>query len=150
VVIKEFVYDDTTPWPTAADGNGPSLVLIAPETNPDHTNPFNWRLSMNPGGNPGTSDATPLVGDIMEYAMGPHPVIRAGTTPLGLEFTVPRIPNADAAEITGEASSSLATWLPAELVASTPNTLTFRVPASLASGTEIFMRARVRVRPGRG
>ena len=150
VVIKEFVYDDAPPWPIAADGTGPSLVLIAPETNPDHTNPFNWRLSMKPGGNPGTSDTAPLTGDIMEYAMGPNPAIRAGTTQEGLEFTVPRIPNADAAEIIGEASSTLATWLPAELVAATPDTLTFRVPASIASGTEIFMRARVRVRSGQG
>jgi hypothetical protein len=86
----------------------------------------------------------------MEYAMGPNPAIRAGTTQEGLEFTVPRIPNADAAEIIGEASSSLATWLPAELVAATPDTLTFRVPASIASGTQVFMRARVRVRSGQG
>jgi len=30
-------------------------VLIAPQTNPDHNNPLNWRTGTNP--NPGTSDS---------------------------------------------------------------------------------------------
>ena len=55
--IKRFSYDDNSPWPTAADGDGMSLVLIAPTLNPEHNDPLNWRASTAIGGNPGTSDA---------------------------------------------------------------------------------------------
>jgi hypothetical protein len=59
--IKDFTYDNNVPWPPEADGLGYRLVLIAPQTNPDHTNPFNWRGNA-PGGTPGASDATPFTG----------------------------------------------------------------------------------------
>lgn len=55
-VIRDFTYNDKSPWPAAADGEGFSLVLIKPGTNPDHNNPHNWRPSASAGGNPGTSD----------------------------------------------------------------------------------------------
>jgi hypothetical protein len=55
-VIRDFSYNDKSPWPAAADGDGFSLVLSKPQTNPDHNNPHNWRLSASAGGNPGASD----------------------------------------------------------------------------------------------
>jgi CotH kinase protein/Fn3 associated/Lamin Tail Domain/F5/8 type C domain/Chitobiase/beta-hexosaminidase C-terminal domain len=55
--IREFTYDDNDPWPAAADGDGFSLVLIAPVTNPDHNVAANWRSSAAVNGNPGTTDA---------------------------------------------------------------------------------------------
>ena len=55
-VIRDFTWSDLAPWPVAADGAGPSLVLIQPLTNPDHTLPTSWRASAGTG-NPGTSDA---------------------------------------------------------------------------------------------
>jgi hypothetical protein len=55
-VIRDFTYNDKSPWPAAADGEGFSLVLIKPGANPDHNNPHNWRLSASAGGNPGASD----------------------------------------------------------------------------------------------
>ena len=61
--IRRFIYDDQLPWPDASDGDGASLVLIAPDTNPDHTLPENWRPSATPGGNAGSSDAKTFVGD---------------------------------------------------------------------------------------
>ena len=61
--IRRFTYDDQLPWPDASDGDGASLVLIAPDTNPDHTLPENWRPSAAPGGNAGSSDAKTFVGD---------------------------------------------------------------------------------------
>ncbi len=67
-------------------------------------------------------------------------------TPEGLTFTIPRVPNADDAEITGEAASELSTWMPAELMGMSATTLTFRVPASLQSGRRVFLRATVRLR----
>jgi Lamin Tail Domain len=55
-IIRTFTYDDIAPWPTAPDGTGPSMVLIRPETNPDHALAANWRASYN-SGNPGGPDA---------------------------------------------------------------------------------------------
>ncbi len=55
--IRDFTYNDKAPWPEAADGDGFSLVLIAPESNPDHTLASNWRSSVSPGGTPGAGDA---------------------------------------------------------------------------------------------
>ncbi len=62
--IRRFSYDDNAPWPVAPDGNGYSLVLIAPESSPDHALASNWRSSTEPGGNPGSSDAwEPFTGE---------------------------------------------------------------------------------------
>ncbi|MFT5856306.1 MAG: hypothetical protein ACI8XO_003559, partial [Verrucomicrobiales bacterium] len=80
--IRRFTYSDDHPWPEAADGDGFSLVLIAPEDGPDHDLAASWRSSVLPDGNPGTSDALPFVGDpdidgdsdgltaFMEHALG--------------------------------------------------------------------------------
>jgi len=61
--IRRFAYDDFHPWPESADGDGYSLVLVAPDTNPDHSLPESWRASVAAGGSPGGTDATPLAGD---------------------------------------------------------------------------------------
>jgi hypothetical protein len=55
--IQDFVYSDTSPWPTAADGGGPSLEVIDPQG--DATNPANWRTSTIPGGSPGRNGLAP-------------------------------------------------------------------------------------------
>lgn len=54
-VIKSFTWDDLAPWPESADGDGPSLQLIAPQTNPNHSLPANWTTSADPHGTPGFS-----------------------------------------------------------------------------------------------
>ncbi len=54
--IRQFTYDDATPWPTNADDGGVSLVLISPNSNPDHAAAASWRGSYNVGGNPGGPD----------------------------------------------------------------------------------------------
>jgi hypothetical protein len=51
-IVKDFIYDDYFPWPEAADGGGPSLVLALPDSNPDHGNAANWTVSALPGGSP--------------------------------------------------------------------------------------------------
>lgn len=53
--IREFSYDDEAPWPSAAT-TGSSLVLIAPETNPDPAHAQNWRASARRGGTPGQAE----------------------------------------------------------------------------------------------
>ncbi|MEZ5305159.1 MAG: lamin tail domain-containing protein [Verrucomicrobiales bacterium] len=104
--IRSFRYNDRAPWPEVADGGGPSLVLIAPETNPDHGDPANWRLSALPGGAPGAGDAAPFSGDpladddgdslaaIAEYYLGTSdadPASGAGS----VAATIEAFPNAE-------------------------------------------------------
>ena len=54
--IIDFTYSNASPWPAISSGSGYSLVLIAPTTLPDPTNPANWRKSYVVGGNPGGPD----------------------------------------------------------------------------------------------
>ena len=56
--ILDFTYNDQLPWPTAADGAGPSLVLVNPSDDPDHGQAANWTASRNPGGSPGTTESS--------------------------------------------------------------------------------------------
>ena len=95
--IREFTYNDNLPWPTEADGGGPSLILINPRSNPDHSDPANWRLSTLTGGNPGTSDATNFSGsatadansnglpDLIDYAMGNQLSLPKSRPEVGIE-----------------------------------------------------------------
>ena len=57
-MIRSFTYGDAFPWPESPDGLGPSLVLIAPESDPDHGLAANWRPSIMSGGVPGASDGS--------------------------------------------------------------------------------------------
>lgn len=50
VVLVEFSYNDSSPWPEAADGKGPSLVLREPLSRPDASMPESWTASAVPGG----------------------------------------------------------------------------------------------------
>lgn len=61
--IHEFEYEDRFPWPESPDGDGTSLVLVAPGNRPDHADPLSWRPSVAVGGSPAGSDATSFVGD---------------------------------------------------------------------------------------
>ena len=61
-VIRDFSYNNNAPWPTSPNGTGPSLVLIKPETNPDHAVATNWRASALGGGAPGLADSLSYAG----------------------------------------------------------------------------------------
>ncbi|HZJ17781.1 MAG TPA: lamin tail domain-containing protein [Chthoniobacteraceae bacterium] len=55
--IRDFIFSDAAPWPTAADGAGYSLVRRFPEnTALDDNDPANWRASFVSGGTPGGDD----------------------------------------------------------------------------------------------
>ncbi|MEC7862886.1 MAG: lamin tail domain-containing protein, partial [Verrucomicrobiota bacterium] len=81
-IIDSFRYNDKSPWPELADGEGPSLYLPDPSKLPDTSNAENWSASMTGGGNPTSADAMNFFGDptadadedgtiaIMEYALG--------------------------------------------------------------------------------
>lgn len=120
--IRRFTYDDNFPWPSASDGGGPSLVLIAPESNPDHTLPVNWRPSVALGGNPGSSDATFFVGDpnadldnngvrdLVDHALTGNglPILSLSGTTVGFEFD--RDLAADDVILGIQISTDLSTW----------------------------------------
>ncbi len=101
--VRSFIYTDTAPWPEAADGAGPTLVLNAPDTLPDHTLPENWHASTVPGGTPGADEGLsyaawaagrPELADPagdpdrdgltnwMEYALGQDPSVPATRAPV--------------------------------------------------------------------
>jgi hypothetical protein len=59
--LQEFTYSDRAPWPVAADIGGYSLVLIDPDSNPEHDIAANWRSSATGGGTPGYTDTMSYV-----------------------------------------------------------------------------------------
>ncbi len=62
-LIKDFAYDDESPWPSAPDGTGVSLVLMFAETNPNPRDSTIWRPAAASGGNPGETDVLVFAGD---------------------------------------------------------------------------------------
>ena len=89
-VIRDFTYNDQTPWPTAADGDGYSLVLVAPESNPDHSLASSWCPSASLGGTPGGDDSVPFVGQptpeaLLEYALAGGGISASAS---GLAYTI--------------------------------------------------------------
>lgn len=50
--IKGLAYQDKAPWPKAADGDGSSLMLINPPSNPDPKSASSWTASAALGGSP--------------------------------------------------------------------------------------------------
>ncbi|MGI8603929.1 MAG: CotH kinase family protein [Verrucomicrobiales bacterium] len=166
-VVREFTYDDASPWPLAADGTGYSLILIAPFTNPDHTLAGNWRTSVEIGGNPGSSDAVPLVaqpqgdddGDgvsnLLEYAVGENPLRLSFPADPNVIELVQLVPAAhDDAAIAAETSSDMQTWQDTPPAVSLlgearlpDGKVELRWRISPASIDRLFVRARVTHRP---
>ena len=52
--IFDFTYDDNPPWATSPDGGGYALVLVAPETAPNHALAASWTAGASIDGTPGT------------------------------------------------------------------------------------------------
>ena len=141
-VIRDFDYDDTAPWPTTPDGEGLSLTLVDPESNPDHSLPTSWRASVALNGSPGGSDVTDFAswaagfGDVsvladddddglvslLEYVLGNSPLSPLGNQPttsiqdgfLTLSFHSNKA--ADDVIKTVEASTNLNVWVDAEII----------------------------------
>jgi len=55
-VVDSVSYSNVAPWPTAADGTGPSLELASPTA--DNSVPSNWRALSTTGGTPGLANTT--------------------------------------------------------------------------------------------
>ncbi len=151
--LRNFVYNDQLPWPTAPDGDGFSLVLVAPQTNPDHAQAASWRPSADPGGSPGESDATTFSGDpesLLSYALGSSegaPV--AGFIELGNlrypAFTFRRNHSADDAILAVEYSSDMLVWKTDAVLEAAPHgEETWRTPVGLPD--RLFWRVQVSLR----
>ncbi|MGI8603383.1 MAG: lamin tail domain-containing protein [Verrucomicrobiales bacterium] len=69
--IRSFAYEDVAPWPLPPDGDGPSLVLSNPASNPDHADGGNWTSSAMPGGLPGGISHTTSYAMWKELIWGP-------------------------------------------------------------------------------
>lgn len=173
--VRAFTYNDKHPWPESPDGMGPSLVLIAPESNPDHSQGANWRASTAALGEPGTSGASPYVGDpaadgdsdgltaFAEHAFGTSDsdasdksVLQPTVAPDGsLSVTYSVNLAAEDAVVAMEQSTDLLTWIPAAPAFQLENevhngdgtaTLTFYSIAPAETGSRLFVRLRVTVR----
>ena len=59
-----MAYDDKSPWPTEADGEGYSLVSKEENPTGDPNDPSYWRLSSELNGSPGSDDLITTVGAI--------------------------------------------------------------------------------------
>jgi hypothetical protein len=158
--IKRFTYDDNSPWPDSADGDGPSLVLVAPGLNPDHSNPLSWRASLTPGGNPGATDAAavpanPLADDngngltnLADYALG-GALPAVGFNGATVEITVPRAAGSQVLPAI-EISTTLGAWADPGAALAGRSTdgnggelLTFSIAAP--AGSRLFVRTVLRV-----
>ncbi len=148
--IRDFRYDDSPPWPTAADGSGYALVLVNPGGNPDHGLASSWRNSALPGGSPGQSDSVVFVGDpvadgdfdglgaFAEHALGTNAlssasgpgVLRADSGADGRMLVhFPRNLGADDALVIPEVSLDLATY------SSDPTNIAFVSETPVGDGT---------------
>ena len=138
-IIQSFDYSDdgTLGWPTSPDGFGPSLVLVAPLTKPDHSLATSWKASNASGGSPGLPDDLPPVnpledldGDglnaLAEYFFGSsdlltnvNPTILTSSSPDFL-LTFPRNAFAEGLDWEIQASDDLLSWDPATVIMSPP------------------------------
>lgn len=124
-VIRNFSYDDEPAWPVSPDGDGYSLVLVNPASNPDHADPLNWRASTAIKGNPGVSDATTFSGvplddddgngivNLVQYAMAATSASElpvSGSDGSYLTITFQRNLAADDARFVVERSTDLSAW----------------------------------------
>ncbi|MCB1097669.1 MAG: lamin tail domain-containing protein [Verrucomicrobiae bacterium] len=134
-VIADIDFQDSEPWPVAADGSGSSLEVLIPGATPGEA--ANWTASTTPGGSPGigSNAGIPFTGDpnidtdgdgltaFVEYALGTSDdqrndgsVLQARVSQEGnqprLLVTFSRSSSAIDAVVAVETSANLSDWLP--------------------------------------
>ncbi|MEJ6648493.1 MAG: lamin tail domain-containing protein [Akkermansiaceae bacterium] len=144
--IHAFAYDDTPPWPTAADGAGYSLTMRSPVSGIDHADPNNWQASVTPDGSPGTDDSVSLddwltihglspgdelsdldsdgISALVEYGTGTDPNLH-NANPITVElvngefqFSYERSRSASGVSVEAEFSDNLLFWSPGVIISS--------------------------------
>lgn len=88
--LRDFSYGTSAPWPTTPAGGGPSLALVRPGDNPDHSLAASWRASDVVGGTPGAPDApaTVTLSGLTHNYDGTPKAPTVTTTPPGLATEV--------------------------------------------------------------
>ncbi len=76
--IISFTYDDQSPWPLSADGDGYSLVPVHINPVTDPNNPEYWRVSLFENGSPFVDDTITMLGEPVipsdfDFAVYPNP-----------------------------------------------------------------------------
>jgi hypothetical protein len=171
--IKEFTYDDKSPWPEAADGDGFSLVLNSPNSAPDHSLPESWSTGRQ-GGTPGIGEnKTVFAGDpntdldndgltaFAEYAMGTadsdsssgQAAIRSRVDGGGdLRITYPKNTAAGDVNFIVEISTDLKNWSSGDMVSFVSeesigeNISEVTYQSALPNATKVYMRLRFQQR----
>ena len=171
--IKEFTYNDKSPWPEAADGDGFSLVLNSPNSAPDHSLPESWSTGRQ-GGTPGISEnKTVFAGDpnadldndgltaFAEYAMGTadsdsssgQAAIRSRVDGGGdLRITYPKNTAAGDVNFIVEISTDLKNWNSGDMVSFVSeesigeNISEVTYQSALPNATKVYMRLRFQQR----
>ncbi|MDA0814725.1 MAG: lamin tail domain-containing protein, partial [Verrucomicrobia bacterium] len=165
-VVLTLTYGDADPWPAAADGGGPSLVLI----NSNGTNasdPASWKASALAGGTPGSAEqSSNFTGDpnadqdrdginaLLEFALGTSDLSANGID-LRIEISAGQVllhygrsSTASGPSITYEMSTNLQAWNPADAVSEKAepagdNRVAVTVDLGPATETPAFFRIRV-------
>lgn len=78
--VDIVTYGTSSPWPSSADGGGPTLELISPEL--DNSNGSNWQASYVPNGTPGATNSSPVL-VYYSRATGTHSASIWSNTPTG-------------------------------------------------------------------
>lgn len=95
-LIADVTYDDGPPWPTAPDGDGPSLELINPAL--DGNDPASWAASIFNGGTPGATNSV-FVNDPFAFSVTREPLSPPSASNVTLY-----------ASITSGAASNITAW----------------------------------------
>ncbi|MEJ6644850.1 MAG: lamin tail domain-containing protein [Akkermansiaceae bacterium] len=117
-IIESFSYNDKHPWPETIDGDGFSLVRVAPLDLLDPALPESWRASVNMGGSPGGSDERPAFSGAPNAdldANGIPDLIDHATAGIDIQFVagellVSRALGADDVILLHECSTDLSNW----------------------------------------
>src|SRR5690349_20406003 len=95
-VVDEVTYSPSAPWPTAANGGGPSLELSTPTA--DNSLPTNWSANPAITGTPGLVNSAPVIPDTA------NPTTTIGTPVEGASVYGPTTVTATAGDDIGVAS----------------------------------------------
>ncbi len=147
--VLDFTYSDQPPWPTAADGQGPSLEIIDPRG--DYNDGTNWRASALAGGTPGFPPGDPDadsdgdgISDATEALFGTDPqdatsrvVLGAVMTGTSAELTWPSV-NGRSYRVQG--TDDLATWTTLETVVATGASAAWSDAQGATRGAHFFYR----------
>jgi hypothetical protein len=144
VTVETVRYNDKAPWPPAADGSGPSLQRLVPNSYAD--DPTNWVAAMPTPGRPFSGGTPPVVltspGDtnVVVFQSIALTVSATGTAPLGYQWRFNGTPIPTATNVTlpltnvqptQAGSYSVAVYNEAGSTVSAPAYLTVLTPPSI-------------------